>query len=312
MNSRLNAGPSGQLLASKPGRSSWGIYRPLIVVGLILTLAVSGSHVRAASISLGASRDNTLFRYDPTDTSLSLNSNGSGNFFAAGSTLQHDALRRGLLCFDLASVPAGQEVVPGSLKLQLYVVDVPKRDPAARPFWMIPVVDSAWGEGASQTTAGVSGAGVGAPAQLHDATWFHSEYDPATHAGQPFQPGGPGYWQAPGILGDGAFNAAAQLGAPLGLVASQIGGVTFAGAGLEDDVNQWLSGQENLGWLVLGDETLTGDNEAGVRSFGSREHANPNFRPLLTFETRAVPEPGAGMLIGLGFASLIRRARRRR
>jgi hypothetical protein len=176
----------------------------------------------------------------------------------------------------------------------------------------MPLPDYAWGEGASATTAGVSGSGTGAPAAAGDATWFHTSYDPAAHPDQPFDPERPGYWPALGVLGDGPYDAELHLGQPFGWAPAEIGELVFSDARLEQHVDAWLAGAPNQGWLVLGDETLDGDNQSSARGFASREHADVEFQPVLQFETRAVPEPGSVLILGALSAWLVFETRRRR
>ena len=52
---------------------------------------------------------------------------------------------------------------------------------------------------------------------------------------------------------------------------------------MEADINTWLAGAPNFGWLVVGDETIESDALSSQRAFASREHANVAFRPELTF-----------------------------
>jgi hypothetical protein len=262
----------------------------------ILITGLAAGVVSGETIDLTAVKDNTLYEYDPANTELSLNSNGQGNFFSAGRTLSRGQLRRGLLQFDFASLPDQARVTPGSLQLDLYVVDVPRRDPSARPLWLVPAMED-WGEGTSATEVGVSGAGSGAAATAGDATWFHTSFDPSMHDDQTFTAGGAGYWSAQGAIGDLPIDPIAMFGAPLVEVPSEAGPVTIRGASLEQNVNDWLAGQENFGWLLLGDETVAGENESSARGFASHEHVNELFRPKLRFEY-FVPEPGAcGLLV---------------
>ena len=80
---------------------------------------VCGSGAGAEQIHLTAVKDNTLYQYDPADDSVELNSNGSGNVFSAGRSLNRSQIRRGLVQFDFSSIPAGAQVVPGSLQLDV-------------------------------------------------------------------------------------------------------------------------------------------------------------------------------------------------
>ena len=79
--------------------------------------------VNADLIALEPIRDTTLYEYHPDDPSTSLNSNGSGDFFSAGRSLQRSQIRRGLLQFDFEPLPAGAILVEGTLSLELQVVE---------------------------------------------------------------------------------------------------------------------------------------------------------------------------------------------
>ena len=236
------------------------IRRTLILLA-ISWLAADGSGVAAEQISLPAVRDNTLYEYDPVDDSVELNSNGAGNVFSAGRTLSRSQIRRGLVQFDFATIPVGADVVPGSLTLDLYVVDVPRRDPARRPFWFVPL-DEVWGEGMSVADAGVSGAGSGAAATSGDATWFHTDFDPAVHDDQTFTPGAVGFWTQQEALGAAPLDPHALYGDPVGIFTSEAGPISLRATSLENDVNAWLHGQTNAGWIVVGDESLEADAES--------------------------------------------------
>ena len=193
--------PSRRRGEPRLGRSlALPVLKPPRVIYLVsLVFFVNSQPLCGASVALTATKDTTLYEYHPDDANTSLNSNGSGDFFSAGRSLQRSQIRRGLLQFDFSTIPAGAELVEGSVQLQLYVVDVPRKDPSSRPIWLVPAPDGFdWGEGASATNAGVSGAGSGAPAEPGDATWFHTMYDPQIHDQVTFVPNGQGFWQQPG------------------------------------------------------------------------------------------------------------------
>src|SRR5687768_15934998 len=91
-----------------------------IAIAALSILAMhSQQHAFGITISVPAAKDNTLLRYDPTNPNHSLNSNGSGDFIASGRSATRDEIRRGLIQFDLSSVPSNMQVVPGSLHLQM-------------------------------------------------------------------------------------------------------------------------------------------------------------------------------------------------
>ena len=77
--------------------------RPLLAVFGVAAFFAGG--LRADTATLVASRDNTL--YESSTGSLS---NGSGTYLFAGRTDVSSELRRGLLYFDLSSIPAGSNV----------------------------------------------------------------------------------------------------------------------------------------------------------------------------------------------------------
>lgn len=262
----------------------------------------------AATIVLPAAKDNTLLRYDPTDPNTALNSNGSGDFFSAGRTTARDEIRRGLIQFDLSSVPANMQLVPGSVHLKLRVIGIPKKDTTPRPFWVVGLAGLAgqWGEGASDADVAISGSGSGAPAQLGDATWFHTSYDPSTHNTTTFTAGGPGFWNQQGALGAAISNPAAIYGAAAGIAGSTEGFVDFTSASMQNDVSVWLANPTtNFGWIIIGDEGLTGTDTSSKRDFASRQHANAAFQPVLTFDVIAVPEPSTLVLSLMGIGSAL-------
>lgn len=253
-------------------------------------------------VSVTSCKDNTLYEYDPTDPQSPFNSNGSGDFFSAGRNYRKSLVRRGLIQFDLSSVPAGAAVVPGMAELTLEVVDMPKRDTTgeSRSFWLVPL-DRDWGEGTSEANAGISGAGSGAGATKGDATWLHTIYDPAIHDPRHPDPVDPGYWPQEGALGHAPLLDHTVYGDPAGTVpaARYLGPVTFASPSMEADINAWLADPtSNFGWLVLGDERIGDSTRSSNRGFASSEHAD--HPPLLTFEYTLVPEPSPVVLLVMG------------
>jgi hypothetical protein len=279
-------------------------FRILLCVAAILSVGPL-SEASAEIIALAPSKDNTLFQYvDPAV----FNSNGSGNFFAAGKT-NGGQIQRGLIQFDLSGLPADAIIVPGSAQLKLYVVDKPRQDTqATRPFWLVRLegLNQAWGEGASKSDLTVSGGGGGSGvrAEPNDATWYHTQYDPQQH-GVPededfsFRAGEPGFWSQLGALGNDPVDALGLYGDPAGWAGDNFSEALFAGSRMEADLAHWLANpSSNFGWIVLGDES----QNASKRGFASREHANVAFHPVLTFELREIPEPASIVLFALGLA----------
>ena len=134
-----------------------------------------------STIVLGPSKDNTL--YESTSATSQL-SNGAGPTFFVGETGGRggDALRRGVIAFDIASnIPAGSTI--NSVTLSLHVV----RDSVAataNESVELHRLSADWGEGTSN--AGADRGGVGAPATTNDATWLYRFFNTTTWA----NPGG--------------------------------------------------------------------------------------------------------------------------
>lgn len=242
----------------EPGRDLPGGPR-LVVFLLVAAWALLGSAAGAADLTLEATRDNTLFEDAQGDTS-----NGSGPSLFAGRISQ-GRVRRALVAFDVQSaLPPGAQVDSVTLRLHLSS----SSDPLPREIRIHRVL-VAWGEGAS-----VSAGGGGAPAEVGDATWLHT-----------FFPGT--YWAAPG--GD--------------FVLSPSAATTVVGEGdwewrdpqLTADVQAWLAGGNDHGWVVIGDEAAAGT----ARRFDSREYATPDRRPRLTIHfstvTPAAPRTWGGL-----------------
>ena len=322
--------------------------RNSLVVGVLGFLAVfsTGDLARRAAadpvvVEFETGQDNTLYDYDPLKFEpedqdpqhKSWNkSNGRGDFFSAGRTFGKNQIQRGLIRFDFdpALVPAG--MVVESASLELFVVDSPKRDTTPRDFWLValPELPQPWGEGGSDVDAGVSGAGSGADPQAPDATWYHTQYDPAStdhydpddllpNSPWVYDASKPGFWSQPGALGDNAFvlpGSNEPEGVDVGLKGST---TVWSTSQMAADVQRWLDDPAgNFGWVVLGNESVvnytdpdTGQlvEQSSKRGFASFDHGNDTLRPVLrvTFDTPSVvvPEPSTLLLaliaaIGLG------------
>ncbi len=324
--------------------------RPLLLTAVccLASVAVCGpapARVRADVVEISTGIDNTLFRYLPANYTANQNtwlkSNGEGNFFSAGRTNARDEIQRGLLRFDLAGVLVPAGAVVQNVSLRLYVIDVPQQAHPLPDMWLValPALAQTWGEGASSANMPVSGAGRGANAQAGDATWFHTQYDPADPAhcdgaALPASPwayyaGQPGFWSdapmttpagltfpgGPGALGDAPVTLPGWY-APAGVaVRNDLGFVTWSTPQMALDVQAWLDDPaSNFGWIMVGIE-----DALSKRSFASFEHPGDPFtgepwRPTLTIEysldSNVVPEPGtlalgllaAGMLGAYGLA----------
>lgn len=248
--------------------------RDLCVLLAVAWVVPAMAGVAAADILSTASiRDNTLI-----ESSIGGVSNGAGAGMFAGRTAQStNSIRRGLVAFDISSIPAGSTIDSVTLRLFVNQTNSGTADVSLNR------VLASWGEGASNS--GATGGGSGAPARANDATWLH-RFSTDT------------LWAAPG----GDF-----LSTPAAITAvDNIGAYEWTSARMVADVQSWLDNPAlNNGWLVRGDESASGT----AKRFATREEAVESQRPLLTI-TYTVPTPGAaGVLAGAGLLAARRRRR---
>jgi hypothetical protein len=206
----------------------------------------------ASVITLTSSKDNTLYQ----DNTGSL-SNGAGEAFFAGKVGfgGGGALRRGLLAFDLSTVPTN--AVLNSATVDLTCVKAPLTGNVSLKRAL-----KNWGEAGSD--GGPTG-GSGEPAEMGDATWLHTFYNNQ-------------FWTNAG----GDFSATVSATASL---TADFTPKTFGPtAQLTADVQGWLSNPAtNFGWAVIGDESTL----SSAKRIASHEYADPSFRPHLNIDYSA-------------------------
>lgn len=226
-----------------------------------LTLALAAFLARPAladAVVLDAVKDNTLFG-DPTK------SNGKGPYLAAGRTNQSlpSGLRRGVVEFDLSSIPPGSAIT--EVRLCMYLM----ASGSASDFAVsLHRAQQEWGEGSSNTSQG-----SGAAATTGDATWLHTFSPTSTWA-----------------LGGGDYAPAASATA---IVGSSAGCTAWEDPQLVPDVQAWLDDPAtNHGWILIGDESTA----QSVKQFASRESTTlptPLLTVTYTSGAGAVPEQEA-------------------
>lgn len=200
--------------------------------------------VAQTSIIITADKDNTIF-------SEAANSNGAGADFFYGAT-SGGALRRGLLHFNLSSVPAGVVITSASLKF--FVNRVPSGSNALEPAEAYKLLND-WGEGASNS----GGAGTGAPAATNDVTWT-TRFT-----------GTPGNW----INAGGDFTTTMSGAVQVNIT----GPYSITGAGMATDVQSWVDNPStNFGWIMKANEAIT----RNARRVSSKENVTVTERPTLT------------------------------
>lgn len=160
-------------------------------------------------------------------------------------------IRRGLLQFDLGTLPPGATLT--SAVLNLTVMKVPPGGGAAS--FTVHRLSASWGEG-------TKGGNTGALAASGEATWNASRF---LISG----------WTSPGALADAvpAPSGVAQVAAAFG------NQVAWTGAGIMADVQFWQTNQAgNFGWLLVNESEAMASS---VLAFGSRENPDSAGRPQL-------------------------------
>ena len=188
------------------------------------------------------SKDNTL--YESAAGNLS---NGIGFHLFVGTTAGNN-IRRCVLHFDLSTLPEGSIVSDAELILYM------NRSKAGPNEINVHRLEADWGEGSS---AGTRGQGAGGNATTDDATWLHARYPD-------------NLWKREG--GDFIQSPSANQ------TVTGIGEYRWSSGPLVADVQRWVdSPSENMGWILVGDESTA----PTAKRFSSRDHSTSAQRPLL-------------------------------
>lgn len=224
-----------------------------LLVG-VLAVSIAAAPVAQETTRLQPARDATLFESLKGD----LASSTGENIFVGRTGQAENGKRRGLIAFDLSSIPVGSRIRSVTLTMTVTI--------SANGAQLSPVqlkrVSQSWVEG---TTA--SQGGRGAQAEMGDTTWIHRN-SPTT------------LWTRPG--GDYVRVVSAK---------QQIGGAGVytwnSTRQLVADVQSWVNApKKNFGWILIGDETKA----ATAKVFVSREGTDEAARPQLTVTFTAPTE----------------------
>jgi glucose/arabinose dehydrogenase len=209
----------------------------------------------SGTVTLTSTKDNSIFSEN------SSNASGQGGMMFAGVTNSGNP-RRGLVAFDVSSVPAGATVSSAQVQLSVQL-GRGTNDPSS-----LNLATQSWGEGTSNS--GDTG-GTGVPATDGDATWnarFFSTTSSST------------LWTTPG----GDYIATASATTPV----STAGTYTWSSAQLTTDVQGWVTTPaSNNGWILIGDESTSGT----AKRVYSREATTASLRPNLTISYASFPPP---------------------
>ncbi len=172
---------------------------------------------------------------------LSNNNAGRTAWFDAG-TDGTGGVRRGLLRFDLSSIPAGSTVT--SATVQLTVTRVPANGPVNSSFDLLRLL-AGWNEG-------TKGGNNGSTASTGEATWNDRMRGTAS-------------WTTPGAKNDAAGTASASAA----VTSADNAKYSWSGSGLVADVQLWVDNpSQNFGWLLT---SRAEGSRRSVRGFASRE-----------------------------------------
>lgn len=219
----------------------------LLAIGIVGSIFAASAP--ADTISIVADQDNTLF--GPTEDDLS---SGSGEHIYAGrigSFGGTNNIRRAAIHFDVSAIPEGATINSAEVRIQ-----VVKRPPggATNVSNTLHRCLESWGEGASE-----AGGGSGTSAETNDVTWTYRFFPDQT-------------WSTPG----GDFESA--VSGSVSIIGT--GSYTFTGAGLAADVQDWVDGAANNGWILIADTSVP----KTVSKIASRENPTSAFQPTLVVD----------------------------
>lgn len=222
---------------------------------LSMLCAATAATAQRQTVTILCTEDVTLFE----DPAGALTNDAGSSVFAGKNAFGE--VRRTLLKFPLTAIPANAVVVDARVTIGLIQTTSINQDPIS-----IHRVTSGWTEG---TTAAPSPGGGGVPAATGDTTWVYREY-PSVR------------WSNLG----GDFVAVPSATATIGYFQNSI--FTMGpSVGMNADVQAWLGGQPNHGWMLRVDESQL----QIARRFASRTNTNSTLRPRLV--VTYVPAGGA-------------------
>ncbi|GJQ29546.1 MAG: hypothetical protein HBSAPP03_14300 [Phycisphaerae bacterium] len=241
----------------------------------VWVLGVAAFGASGTVITLNPVKDATIIQEN------SAIANGAGlGLFAGNIGAGVGFARRGLVQFDVSSIPAGSTINSVSVVLTLTKVNSGSAPTQISLFR----VTNGWSEGPSH--AGNAN-GQGSFAQAGDVTWEHTLFNMM-------------FWNNPG--GDFVPTPSATQTIGQSLVA-----YTWASTPtLIADVQGWVNNPgTNFGWLLKGNEAIA----TTTRRFASREVSTVTQRPKVIIDYTPVPAPSALALAPLAGLAACRRRR---
>ncbi len=229
--------------------------RLFVTLASFLALATAAP---AATVTLTAAKDAAIYSDIYTG-----NANGAGIYVHVGTNSEGN-YRRGLMQFDLSSIPAGSTIT--AVTLTLWVDTMGNSGPSEAI--ELHKLTQSWNEGSTNPTGG--GGGHGAPATTGDVTWIYRNFTSQA-------------WTNQGGTFSGTVSAST-------VVTSASGTKTWSTAGMVTDVQAWLTTPStNFGWLLKGNE----GTDQTARRISSRQNPTVSERPTLSVTYTPPPTTGA-------------------
>ncbi|BCA57071.1 hypothetical protein W02_42110 [Nitrospira sp. KM1] len=271
---------------------------------------------QADTVTLQAWHDATIFENAfQSGGNGATNSNGAGPGIFAGSN-SNQSPRRGLLSFDVSSIPTGATITGAQVQLTVGQIagsggSGSGGDQLTRTIELYKL-NTDWGEGTTGNTATmIGGTGQGFPGNPGDATWTDNKLTQSQ-------------WTTPGALGNtnGVASASTQIQGGLAVGGAQNQTFTWSSAQLVADVQSWLANPtSNFGWLLKNVDEVDNPATPAVnegfqtfRSFYTKEGETLGLgqgpRLVLDYSLAPVPVPAAIWLFGSGLAAMVGFARR--
>lgn len=247
----------------------------VVIACLTCGLLFSGSNLLGTTVRLPVAADTFILSSAPDN-------NAGGNTLLNIGTDGQGGVRRGLLRFDLASIPTGATVT--SAVLRLTVVRIPFGGPANSNFELSRLL-AEWSEGSQ---AGNSGA----PAADGEVTWNSRLHNA-------------GGWTDPGAASDVEPTPSATT------FVNTVSGVTYEwkAAGVARDVQDWINDPGlNFGWLLRSDAE---NSLRTARAFATREYGSSIGTLEIGFTQRtnrppivAITSPTNGTILSASMVSI--------